>query len=231
MLEKSLQDSWSFFRTHVVALSMIILPIAIPVSIFSTLYGYSHSGKEALLTDIFVPLIVSSITYPIYTIAVIFYIASIVSGKYLDTTALWRLGFQNWFPYMLLSILVNTLVFFGVILLIIPGVIFAVRCAFAAFELLLNQKKPLDAIESSWHATRDYMWVILGGFLIITIILYLPYLLVYKLISPAGLLYWVWDAISGIIYSVLDVIFIIFAFRIYDFMMSKQSQARVLDAP
>jgi len=229
MLEKLLKDSWSFFRNHIVALSMIILPIAIPVSIFSTIYGYFHSGKGALLTDQIIPLVVSSITYPVYTIAVIFYIASVVSGKYLATSALWRLGLQNWFPYILLSILVNTLVFFGFILLIIPGVIFAVRCAFAAFELLLNGKKPLDAIESSWHATRDYMWVILGGFIIITIVLYVPYILIFKLINPDGLFYWIWDAISGVVYSILDIMFIIFAFRIYDFIRSKQGQAQVPD--
>ena len=227
MLEKSLKDSWSFFKNHVVALTSLILPIALPVSIFSSFYEYFHSGKEVALINQFIPLIVSSVTYPVYTIAVIFYIASIVSDKHMDTATLWRLGLHHWFPYMILSILINALVFFGVILLIIPGVIFAIRAAFAAFELLLNQKKPLDAIESSWQSTRDYMWVLLGGFIIISIVLYLPYILVFKIINPDGLLYWLVDAVAGVIYSILDVIFIIFAFRIYDFFRSKQNQIQV----
>jgi len=227
MLEKSLMDSWAFFKGHLVALSTIILPIAIPVSIFSTIYGYFHSGKGASLLDHFIPLIVSSITYPLYTIAVIFYIASIVSGKYLNSATLWRLGLHYWFPYMVLSIVINALVFFGLILLIIPGVVFAVRAAFAAFELLLNQKNPLDAIESSWRSTGEYMWVLLAGFIIITIALYLPYIIIFKIINPNGLFYWVMDAVSGVIYSILDIIFIIFAYRIYDFFKTKQNQAQI----
>jgi len=171
------------------------------------------------------------IAYPVYTAAVIFYIASIITGENLDTKSLWKLGVKFWVPYMVIIILVGVVVTLGLILLVIPGVILGIRYSFSEFDLLLNQSRPLDAMRNSWVATKEYMWVILGGFVIITIALYAPYYLVASLFDKSSISYWVLNAVSNIAYSVLGVIYTIFIFRVYVFAKSQHNQSLNQDAP
>jgi uncharacterized protein UPF0259 len=114
----------------------------------------------------------------------------------------------------------------GFILLIIPGVIFTIRYSFSEFELLLNQSKPLDAMRNSWDTTKDYMWIIFGGYAVITIVLFVPYYLVESLFDESSIFYWVIYTLSNITYSVLSVLYTIFAFRIYEFSRLQHNQSK-----
>jgi uncharacterized membrane protein len=91
--------------------------------------------------------------------------------------------------------------------------------------LLLNQSKPLDAMKKSWDITKDYMWVILGGYVVITLIFYVPYYLIASFFDEASMAYWLLDTSSNIIYSVLAALYTIFAFRIYEFAKSQHNHA------
>jgi len=231
MLKKSLADSWSFFKNHAVAISIIILPIVAPIEIFTTLYQYYFASEEFFLSEQIILIAISFIAYPIYTIGVIFYIASIISGERFDTKTLWNLGIKFWFPYIVLTILVGVVVTCGFILLVVPGIIFAIRYTFSEFDLLLNQSKPLDAMRNSWDSTKEYMWVILGGYAIITVVLYVPYYLVASLFEESSISYWVFATVSTMAYSVLGVLYIIFAFRVYEFAKLQHNQSFNQDAP
>ena len=116
--------------------------------------------------------------------------------------------------------LLLVVVIFGFLLLIIPGVILAVRFTFAEFELLFKNNKPLDAMRCSWHATKDYFWVLFGGLMLLSLILYLPLNLVAAQFDITGLSYWVFDTSANIVYPVLNTLFTIFAFRVYEFANS-----------
>ena len=230
MLKKSLTDSWSFFKIHAVAISIIILPIVAPIDILTALYQYFFTSEEFLFSEQVIPMAISFIAYPIYTVGVIFYIASVISGENIGTKNLWKLGAKFWLPYIILSILVGVVVIFGFILLVIPGVIFTIRYAFSEFDLLLNQSKPLDAMRNSWDITKEYMWVILGGYVVITIALYVPYYLVASLFVESSISYWVLDTVSNIAYSVLGVLYTIFAFRVYEHAKMQHNQSLNQDA-
>jgi len=230
MLKKSLADSWSFFKIHAVAISIIILPIVAPIDILTALYQYFFTSEEFLFSEQVIPMAISFIAYPIYTVGVIFYIASVISGENIDTKTLWKLGAKFWLPYIILSILVGVVVIFGFILLVIPGVIFTIRYAFSEFDLLLNQSKPLDAMRNSWDITKEYMWVILGGYVVITIALYVPYYLVASLFVESSISYWVLDTVLNIAYSVLGVLYTIFAFRVYEHAKMQHNQSLNQDA-
>ena len=206
MLIQLLTDSWLFFKNHIVAISIIILPIVVPIDIFTALYEYSFAGEEYVFSDHVIPVIIGFIVHPIYSVAVVFYISSIISGEYLDTKSLWGLGLKFWLPYMILTLLVALAFMAGLILLVIPGIILAVRYSFAEFDLLFNQSNPVDAMTNSWNATREYFWVLFGGILIITIALYLPYYLIFSLFDEPSLFSFVLEVVSRIVYSVLVVL-------------------------
>lgn len=221
MLIQLLTDSWSFFKTHIVAISIIILPIVVPIDIFTALYEYFFTGEEYVFSDYVIPMTIGFIAYPIYSVAVIFYMSSIISGEYLDTKSLWTLGLKFWMPYMILTLLITLALMAGFILLVIPGIILAVRYSFAEFDLLFNRSNPIDSLTNSWNATREYRWVLFGGLLVITIALLLPYYFIHYLFDEPSIFYFVVDEVLNIAYSVLYALYTIFAFRVYEFAKSQ----------
>ena len=231
MLKQTLTDSWYFFKEHAAAISLIILPIVIPLVIFTALYQYFLTSEKFVFTEQLIPMVIGIAAYPVYTIGVVFYIASIISGEYLDTKTLWKLGIKFWLPYIVLSIFAGVVVTLGLILLVIPGVLFAIRFSFSEFDLLLNQSKPIDAMRNSWAATKEHMWEILGGLVIISVALYAPYYLVSSLFDKSSISYWALDTVSDIAYSVLSVLYTIFLFRVYVFAKSQHNQSLNPDAP
>lgn len=231
MLKKSLLDSWSFFKNHIVSISLIILPIVAPVDILIAIYDYYFTSEEYLWSEQVIPMIIGFTVYPIYTVGIVFYIASAVSGDYLGTKTLWKLGVKFWLPYILMSIFIGIAVMFGFILLIIPGIIFAIRYAFSEFDLLLNQSKPLDAMSNSWNSTKEYMWVIFGGYAVISIVLFAPYFLVISLFDESSISYWILETALNIIYTVPSVMYTIFAYRVYEIAKMQHNQPLNTDAP
>jgi len=118
-------------------------------------------------------------------------------------------------PYAILSFFVGIAITLGLIFLVIPGIIFSVRYAFSEFDLLFNQSKPLDAMRNSWNETKNYIWVILGGYVVITLVFYAPYYLFTLLLDESSVSYWILDTASNIVYSVLGALYTIFTFRVY----------------
>ena len=227
MLNTFLSDSWSFFKIHAVALSMIILPIVVPVEILTAVYAHLFTSEELVLSEHVIPMGIGFAVHPIYAIAVVFYIASVISDKRLDGKNLWALGAKFWYPFIVLELLVGAVVFFGLILLIVPGVIFAIRYAFAEFELLLKQREPIDAMRTSWHATLPYVPVILAGYCVITAVLFVPYYFAISIFREPGIALLVFETAANTAYAVLGSLYTIFAFRVYEFANSTESETTV----
>ena len=223
MLNTALSDSWSFFKTHLVALSLIILPIVIPLEIVTSVYHSMYTGNEFVMADELFPMGLYFTVYPIYTIAVVFYLAGAINSEFQSTKALWKLGLQYWLPFNILNFLIGVMIVSGFIVFIIPGVILAIRYLFAQFELLLNNARPLAAMKTSWENTGQYFWVLLNGYAIITVALYLPLYSLLSALDQTSTLYMIINAIANIVYSVLSVFYTIFSFRIYEFSREPQS--------
>jgi hypothetical protein len=219
MVKELLADTWSLFRENVVSISIIVLPIAIPTLIFEAVIQNLLVTDSSHIPQNLIPTLISILVNPIYSVAVIFYIASIVSGEKIDTITLWRLGIKFWLPYVILSILFGLAVMVGFVLLIVPGIILWVRWAFASYDLLLNQTSPRKALKNSWTATKQYVGLLLKGCSILFLILYGPNMLLTKLMQGAlgktSISFQIFDSALELVYIILDVMFTIFAFRVY----------------
>lgn len=230
MVKKSLADTWSLFKENIVPLSLIVLPIAISTMIVETIIQNLFVTDSSHIPNQLIPALLGLLVNPIYSVAVIFYIASIVSGEKIDTITLWRLGIKFWLPYTILSILFGLSVTVGFILLIVPGMILSARWSFASFDLLLSQSNPREALRNSWAATKSYVGVLLKGYVILIVILYGPNMLLTKLmqgsLGKTSISFQAFDSALNLVYTVLDVMFTIFAFRIYSLY---RAQNPVLD--
>ena len=79
-------------------------------------------------------------------------------------------AFKNYWNAVLASLLVSVIVIIGLVLLIIPGIIFACKLAFTPYLVVDRKMAVLEAIRESWHMTGGHAWtVFLIGLLAIPI--------------------------------------------------------------
>jgi uncharacterized membrane protein len=72
-------------------------------------------------------------------------------------------GFQrNYWNIVLAHLLVAIIVGFGIVFLIIPGIIFACRLAFVPYLVMDKNLDPVKAVEESWRLTKGFGWTIFG---------------------------------------------------------------------
>ncbi len=221
MLKNMLQDSMRLFSGNFIGIVSIVVPVIISAELFEVIYSNYFIGEESTILDHFLPILVNFLVYPLYIIPVIFYIASIINGEIIKITDAWKLGLRYWASYIILAIIVSLIIASGLILLVVPGIIFAVRYAFSEFYLLLEKKDPLEAMRFSWETTRLYFWELLGGFLIISFILYVPFSLIILIYELQELEMELVETALNLVYSVFGVIYTIFVFRVYSIAIEK----------
>jgi uncharacterized membrane protein len=79
-------------------------------------------------------------------------------------------AFQNYRSAVLASILVFVIITIGVLLLIVPGIIFACKLAFTPYLVVDRKMSAIEAVKGSWHMTNGHAWkIFLMGLLTIPI--------------------------------------------------------------
>jgi uncharacterized membrane protein len=89
---------------------------------------------------------------------------------------------------LLASALYGLLVALGMLLLIVPGIIVAVRLSFAPFLLIDEGLGPVEVLRESWRRTTGYGWTIFGVGLLGIPIFFLGLLLLVVGVIPALML-------------------------------------------
>lgn len=73
-------------------------------------------------------------------------------------------------PYVWVAILIGLAVFGGLILFIIPGIIFAFWFSFAPYEVVLDQKRGVEALKASKALVSGRVGAIVGRFLLLILV-------------------------------------------------------------
>jgi len=68
--------------------------------------------------------------------------------------------FDVYLNVILSNLLVTAIVVAGFFLLIIPGIIFAVKLAFVPYLVIDRKLDPVEAVKKSWEMTRGFGWTI-----------------------------------------------------------------------
>ena len=104
-----------------------------------------------------------------------------------------------WWKMVLLNLLVLVTVIGGLILLIVPGFIFATRLVLAPYFLVDQKLGVLEAYKASWHATKGNggkIWAIFG----VTLLMILPTVTVIGFIATIYLT-WMYSAVFALLYT------------------------------
>lgn len=210
-----LNDTWNFFRNNFLGICKVVFVLVIPLNVLNFTLSFLLDDSlyfekiEMLLS--FLQLAI----YPLYQCALILYIASVVSGDKLKTFQYYRMAANFWLPLLIVYFIYILFIFIGLFFLIIPGVVIAVRIAFAEFHCIFEKQSPMDACFSSWAATKPYQWIIFKGILTCFLIFFIPLFLLKMTLNQ----YELWNTVIAIIFEWVEVVFgtlsTIFLFRVY----------------
>ena len=110
-------------------------------------------------------------------------------------------GFKtNYLSIVLANLLVFVIVGIGIVLLVVPGIVFACRLSFVPYLVMDKGMDPATAIEKSWTMTRGYGWRIFGMYLIAFFLVLCGFALV--IIGAFFASLWTYCAFASLYYAV-----------------------------
>lgn len=98
----------------------------------------------------------------LYIVAQVYTYINSVRGKRVELDALYKAVSPYWMRMVLLDLLIVVTVVVGLILLIIPGIYFALRLSLAPYFLVDKNLDVMEAYKASWDATKGNVLKILG---------------------------------------------------------------------
>jgi len=225
ILMSAIWDSIHLFKTNLIALTSIILPFACVIETFDAYYIAKYISDKPLIDDMIPILVLHLLLQPFYSVAIIFYLSSVIAKQPISILHAWMLSIKYWPRYLLLNLLLSVFVFSGLLLFFIPGIFLFIRFSFAEFHLLLEQQQPYDAIKQSLYDTKDYFLVLFSGFLILGISTYGPFFMLKDLIGENEHEMNLLGIMLSIAFDILTIVFTVFAFRVYH--LSKEAKSTV----
>jgi uncharacterized membrane protein len=100
--------------------------------------------------------------------ATAFYLAAYDNPDTADLSLLWHP--RPFWKYLGASLLLSLAVAIGLVLLIVPGVIFGLMFMFTTFIVIERELGPIDAMNASNQLTRGHKWQLLGLVLLLVLI-------------------------------------------------------------
>jgi uncharacterized membrane protein len=173
---------WKYFLV-LFLINVIGFIIGIPTGMNEWVQGATAAGILSFIAFIYGILIYGPVQY-----GWAFAYLKAARGDKLEIKDMFA-AFKNYWNAVLASLLVFIIIVIGLILLIVPGIIFACKLAFTPYLVVDRKMQVIEALEESWRMTGGHAWkVFLIGLLAIPICI-------------AGLLFF----IVGIIISIMWV--------------------------
>jgi hypothetical protein len=154
-------DALQFFSAHLFQIAALCLPWLLSAALVEygiIIIGDSAEGSTPLLLVAFA---FDLLIYPVYMGALIRLMARRAQREHPTTKELTAAAIKNWQPLFLVHVVISGLKAMGFMLFVVPGIYISVRLAFAEFHLVLENLKPMDAIQKSFQTTRSYSGLIL----------------------------------------------------------------------
>lgn len=159
---KLIQDSFLVIRRDF----RILLEISLLSAISSLIFGFFVNGQASTTVHHFTHLrsyllqLLSIAVGLIFTIARIYAINKLSENSSVSLSESFKVAFQKYFPYLLVFILVTLVVFGGILLLIVPGIIFMVWFLFFEYPVILEDRRGTSAMRRSKQLVQGNGWYI-----------------------------------------------------------------------
>lgn len=162
------QVIWKYF-VELLIIGIVYMILSGPVGAFQ--------WQVDKLAWFLVPMAIFGITYGVFVAGPIGYGANwvflkAVRGERVEIKDMFVVFQKNYWNAVLAKIVVSVIVGLGIVMLIVPGIIFACRLAFVPFLVVDREMDVMDALRVSWDMTRGYGWqIFFMGFMAIFVVI------------------------------------------------------------
>jgi len=159
---------WIYF-VELLVVSIVFAVLSGPVSFFQ--------WKVDRFEWFLIPLGMFAFAYGIFVAGPIGYSVSwvylkAVRGERIEIRDMFAVFHRNYWNAVVANVVVGVIVGLGIVMLIVPGIIFAVRLAFVPYLVVDKQMDVMDALRVSWDMTRRHGWhIFFMGLLAIPIVI------------------------------------------------------------
>lgn len=210
-MKKLISDCLYFFVVNSSAIFKIFGPFIITTALVGPLAELSFTLPEYSAWYYVLYLIIAS-SIKIYLMAqLIKLMASLVSGQPIEQSV--SLGL--WLRLVVIYTVISIVVVLGLFVFIIPGIYLAARYAFADFEIVLNNQRPLAALEESWADSKEST----AKLMLVTALIWGSQLMIGYVCESLGalspILYLVTSSFAQVIDSIAIILTCVAYFRVY----------------
>lgn len=194
--------SWDMMKNNFLEL-LLVMVIYIVASIPA---GIGRAGVEAAgLGAGGVMLGLFSLIYGLFVVAPLSYgmayiFLKVVRGEKFDVSDMFDCFKSNYLNIVLANLLTGAIIIAGIIVFIIPGIIFACKLAFVPYLIMDKKLDVIEAVKTSWSMTNGHAMTIFLMALLAFPIAILGLLMILVGIVPASI--WIEGAFASIYHSV-----------------------------
>jgi uncharacterized membrane protein len=143
-------------------ITIIVAAVYVPLAMIQSLDGSDTPGGVLLRMFSFAYLVL--LLMPLDFGAALVFLKTVRNEKF-DVQDMFSV-FEDYLNVVLAGLLVAAIVGIGIMLLVVPGIIFACRLAFVRYLVMDRKMEPVEAVKESWRMTGGHAnQIFLTGFL------------------------------------------------------------------
>jgi hypothetical protein len=211
-------EAFRLLWRHLGLFTVIILTVWLPGNLLLDWVAYFFHGSSDTntLRVMKASMWIGGIFGPLYIAALVYALFEIKSGRKVTYGEARAVGLKKWGPLFAARAVAGILILVGLVALIVPGVVLAVRYSLLDAVVVLEESKvATDARTRSTRLTSKRRWQIFGAaalffplYMVGSVILYLPLGFVEALdIVPVEV---VFDCVLNIAYAVIQIVIFLF---------------------
>jgi hypothetical protein len=176
------KHAWGRYRAHAKKYIVILAPLFI-VAFMLGLIGQANAETDSFSAMVLSLSVIAAIVGIMAEIAVIYSIMT--EDREVTVAEAYRKSTSIFWSFLLVQLLVGIIVSLGFIVFIIPGIYLAIRYSFAAFAVIGENKRGMDALNRSRDLVRGRWWEVFIRLIFILILSLVPFA-IFFFISPSS---------------------------------------------
>jgi hypothetical protein len=200
-----LSQAFNVYKANAGKLVVIVALVVVPLTLVSTLLAELARSPDVdggVMTALLVAAITVAISVIIWSLleaAILRAAAQATLGDPIDVEASYRWGFRRIGSVILVSVLFALAVIGGLILFVIPGLIFIVMLSVSIPALIVEGRRGSDALGRSWSLVKGNFWHVVGVIVVAGLITGVVSGIIGAIGGNAWFLRWVFTSLGTIV--------------------------------
>lgn len=211
-LGEILSAAFNLYKANASKLILIVAIVVVPLTFISSLFSGvvfrgTTNAQDVVIDRSFglivagglITALISVIIYAVLQAAILRAAAQATIGDPVDPQESYRFGFRRLGSVILVSVLVGLAVIGGLILLVIPGLIFLFFLSVSVPVLIVENRRGTDAMGRSWNLVKGHFWHVVGVLVVAGLITGVISSIIGAIGGNVWVVRWIFSAIGAII--------------------------------